>query len=959
MAINYHKLGQQGPAGTTGTGLDQLADMVTSEINLTNTLSTPDMQIGLNSVNGILGMVTEAISTLRLGQSGIFSADDVTQINSYIREHHLDEYTALFGGHGFGGWETGWQLVYGEGAAEKYNRRTNTIDHHLDGLMRLGQEFQNDQIIGGIRGFRRQDPYSAQLLADILNVYWQDPSTTYTGLDRLTDVLKFDRHLLSQLSLEDRNAAAAEMDALNTLLLEGMEAYGLPRTEALRGEDARNVFAYVANNAGDKIPSISDIDAADSALLKALDHGAKWTMFGSDMGLVYRDILEAVRNPASDSAERAAEAVTFFLVDPRLTGTPLDEIVQILKSEFGLQAHISAAELNEAAEAAGEMNSLIVEAIKAQELDADGIFSPEDVMAISNYLHSNHYERFLELRGTSGPEGETGLSLIFGEGAGALYQTWLGKCNQVWGRNLVDDVLKGIYEMGFGLRGERFIDPADWLKTQIDASGEFATVTKAGFGAHNIVGTDGADRIVSYSDGGEPDPSQGARVSEEVAASMASDRLTGGAGADSFEFHTLMNAKKAIIDKHTDASGNVDWMAIMKENTNVHDHWVEGIGNDVITDFTKAEGDKIVVRGHTVAIQSIEYGVDEQGEFSLVSLYSNQMKGGAHHNDALGSIKVYGDKVTAEDIQLDGAMMIMDGMDILSTEFVGQADRYGNVGGTSVREVATWLNDFFFDKDTGFGSDGRDRWRADGATEDHWFGMGGNDQLWSRSGDDYVDGGDGHDEIRAGHGDDYVFGGAGNDKISGEHGNDMMIGGTGGDRVSGGWGDDVFIITGDRANDRYWGGKGVDKYMVWAEDYIGTERIHDFYGNGGEEIILGGEVASFSIGRGYGRRFNKTVNLFDKFGESLGRIAVRGNITEDDIRIDPLAFAEYQQDFLTAGVDISAEMEMYTMMQETAGFEVTEDGEWSFQPVDPITAVASTSVPEEAAAPVAFQMILF
>ena len=90
------------------------------------------------------------------------------------------------------------------------------------------------------------------------------------------------------------------------------------------------------------------------------------------------------------------------------------------------------------------------------------------------------------------------------------------------------------------------------------------------------------------------------------------------------------------------------------ENANIHDHWVDMIGNDVITDFNREEGDRIVIEGHTTKIRSITYG-DSNGDgvvdHTVITLYSDQGSGGgAHNNDDLGTITVYGDLVTQTDI---------------------------------------------------------------------------------------------------------------------------------------------------------------------------------------------------------------------------------------------------------------------------------------------------------------------
>jgi Ca2+-binding RTX toxin-like protein len=176
------------------------------------------------------------------------------------------------------------------------------------------------------------------------------------------------------------------------------------------------------------------------------------------------------------------------------------------------------------------------------------------------------------------------------------------------------------------------------------------------WGNDTLVGDAGNDRLVSVSDAGEPVPAQDAsgQVEEGEPLENSDDVLTGGSGADTFWFHITIDAKQAIIDKYTDANtGRVDWAGVTNENGNVHDHWVESIGDDVITDFRKKQGDKIAIEGHTTEITSVEQ-VDANGDgkrdYTLITIISQQGAAGAHDEDQLGTIKVFGDIVTREDI---------------------------------------------------------------------------------------------------------------------------------------------------------------------------------------------------------------------------------------------------------------------------------------------------------------------
>ena len=62
---------------------------------------------------------------------------------------------------------------------------------------------------------------------------------------------------------------------------------------------------------------------------------------------------------------------------------------------------------------------------------------------------------------------------------------------------------------------------------------------------------------------------------------------------------------KNIVDQHKNAStGVINWgmNGVAGENDNYHDHWVDGIGIDTITDFSGNGGgnDHILIQGHTV-----------------------------------------------------------------------------------------------------------------------------------------------------------------------------------------------------------------------------------------------------------------------------------------------------------------------------------------------------------------------
>ena len=181
------------------------------------------------------------------------------------------------------------------------------------------------------------------------------------------------------------------------------------------------------------------------------------------------------------------------------------------------------------------------------------------------------------------------------------------------------------------------------------------------YGDDKLTGGDGNDRLISISDSSIPrenanipagvddgDDLKKLDFSNELINpynTASKDILTGGSGADTFEWNLLINASKDIVDKHTDDDEIINWgmNGVAGENDNYHDHWVDGIGKDLIMDFSGqgGEDDEIIVRGHTVKVKLLS----ETSDQAKLGIYSDQGNdgergNGAHDFDVLGKIVV-------------------------------------------------------------------------------------------------------------------------------------------------------------------------------------------------------------------------------------------------------------------------------------------------------------------------------
>lgn len=193
--------------------------------------------------------------------------------------------------------------------------------------------------------------------------------------------------------------------------------------------------------------------------------------------------------------------------------------------------------------------------------------------------------------------------------------------------------------------------------------GNGADLLVGGFGADRMEGGSGNDTLLSRSDAGEMVAAQdGSTIifaAESAQFTQANDTLVGGRGGDIFRFEGLINAPDEIVARHVNADGTVDWAGVTGENDNVHDHWIDGFGNDVIRDFNRAQGDRIEIAAHTAEVQSIQHldsNGDGRNDYSVITVISQQGAAGAHDEDRLGTITVYGDLVKAKDITTDAGV---------------------------------------------------------------------------------------------------------------------------------------------------------------------------------------------------------------------------------------------------------------------------------------------------------------
>jgi Ca2+-binding RTX toxin-like protein/methionine-rich copper-binding protein CopC len=291
-------------------------------------------------------------------------------------------------------------------------------------------------------------------------------------------------------------------------------------------------------------------------------------------------------------------------------------------------------------------------------------------------------------------------------------------------------------------------------------------------GDDSISGGSGNDKL--YGDEGN-DSLDGGIGNDSIIAGDGADTLLGGDGNDTLSGGAGNDLIQAGAGDDT----------INKVDDTGNDTVYGGDGNDYVN-FTNVSGNKLIY-GES-GNDSLDGGTDNDtidggvGDDSIDGNLGNDSLFGGEGNDS-----IYGD---SGNDTIDGG--------------TGNDTLFGGDGNDSL-----------------LGGDGNDRLIDQSDGQDTLFGGAGDDTLnvYTGTGNKYLDGGTGADTLYGGKGSDTVIGGYGNDYIDGNESNDSLQGGEANDTLDGGTGNDT--LDGGTGNDTLYGGDGNDTYYIDTTfDYI-------------------------------------------------------------------------------------------------------------------------------------------
>lgn len=246
------------PAGSTGTGLDQLVEIITNDTGLLKKVSHADIAAGAQAADALNALVVASIRATGVANDGVLTVGDVRDLNTYLRAHHLGTWTTLHGDDEDGA-ETGFHLVQNDGANTKLFGR-NAVNTVADGLYHLGFEIRENRLLN-----EDGDPnahlksitewlnnlLANDLAGDTLDNAAVNPyamGTTGTGLDQLVDLITHDPGLNKKIATSEIYAGASAADKMNAIIIAGIRATGAADGGVIDASEVKEINRYIRAN---------------------------------------------------------------------------------------------------------------------------------------------------------------------------------------------------------------------------------------------------------------------------------------------------------------------------------------------------------------------------------------------------------------------------------------------------------------------------------------------------------------------------------------------------------------------------------------------------------------------------------------------------------------------------------------------------------------------------------------
>jgi Ca2+-binding RTX toxin-like protein len=436
---------------------------------------------------------------------------------------------------------------------------------------------------------------------------------------------------------------------------------------------------------------------------------------------------DGTRLTNEDGADNAsltdvARWLTALKVDLATTGTGLDRLVETVVGDPGLLGGRPWADIRGGAEAANNLNGLILQGIDALKLagaaDSDSTrLSADEVRWINAWIRkdSKRLQAFIDWHGDDENGSETGYHLVQNDGA----------TSKVFGLNAVNTVFDGIYHIGFAINGDgRFQNEDGDANARVSDVAAWITYY---YGDASTTGS-GLDRLVDWIklDPGLPRWTSAQDINDGVAAANSLNQLL----------------VEAISATDVDNDGWISRFDLREINS-----WVRANRYDAF----------LLLHG------------DDEGDGSETGFHKIQNDGASNQFFGQNLVNTVADGIYHFGFEIGGENFLNEDGDT----------------NQSVSDVSGWLNYFLSDRRLTLGTWGSDTISGN-EEADQVLARGGNDRVNGLGGDDLLDGDWGRDTLIGGDGADLLDGGFDDDWLDGgDDGDTYLVSGAGPDWLEG------------------------------------------------------------------------------------------------------------------------------------------------------------------------------
>ena len=245
-------------AGTTGTNLDMIVNVILNDRGLLKKVPTSDLRAGATTADAMNHLIVEAIKAEGLGNDKKLTTADIRTVNNYLVTNYAEKWAELHGDDEDGE-ETGYHRIQNDGATTRLYA-DNVMNTIADGIYHLGfATNRSDRLLNEDGNANQRFEKVAWWLNSSLQKdlqegkfvnpdYKEIKGTTGTAFDRMIPYIYNDEGLLYRVSMEDIREGARTANEMNKLIVEAIKTTGVAQDNYISIDDVKALNTYLVTN---------------------------------------------------------------------------------------------------------------------------------------------------------------------------------------------------------------------------------------------------------------------------------------------------------------------------------------------------------------------------------------------------------------------------------------------------------------------------------------------------------------------------------------------------------------------------------------------------------------------------------------------------------------------------------------------------------------------------------------